>query len=134
QGVVEADECYIGGRPRRMNNSPKIGKRGAGTSKEPVAVLVERNGVAICRPVPNATTVDFRRLAKTFIAGDATLMTDESQIYSGAAENFSGGHHTARHTAGEYARRVSDALMAHNNITELMFALLKRGHYDIFHQ
>jgi hypothetical protein len=134
QGVVEADECYIGGRPRRMNKQPKTGKRGAGTSKEPVAVLVERDGVAVCRPVPNAMPADFRRLAKTFIAGDATLMTDESQIYHGASANFSGGHFTVRHTDGEYARWLDNGLVAHNNTAESFFALLKRGHYGIFHQ
>jgi len=134
KGVVEADECYIGGKPRRMNYGPKAGTRGAGTDKEPVAVLVERDGTAVCRPMPNAVPNDYRRLAKAFIAADATLMTDESVIYNGAAENFSGGHHTVKHSAGEYARRVSDELIAHNNTAESFFALLKRGHYGIFHQ
>lgn len=134
KGTVEADECYVGGKPRRVNNGPKVGVRGAGTSKEPVAVLVERDGVAVCRPVPHATPNDFRRLAKTFIAGDATLMTDESNIYHGADKNFSGGHHTVKHSAGEYARRVHDELVAHNNTAESFIALLKRGHYGIFHQ
>lgn len=134
QGVVEADECYVGGKPRRKNNTHSSGsKRGRGTDKEPVAVLVERDGVAICRSVPNATTRDIQRLAKTFIAGDATLMTDESQIYNGADKNFTGGHHTVKHSAGEYARRITSNLTAHNNTAESFFALLKRGHYGIFH-
>src|SRR5436190_5355187 len=60
QGVVEADECYIGGAPRRQNNEPRTGRRGHGTDKEPVAVLVERDGTAVCMPVPNATPNEYR--------------------------------------------------------------------------
>ena len=61
-------------------------------------------------------------------------MTDESQIYNGADANFSGGHFTVRHTSGEYARNLDNGLVASNNTAESFFALLKRGHYGIFHQ
>jgi transposase-like protein len=133
KGVVEADEAYFGGKPRRMNNDTQPRKPGPKGDKEPVAVLVERDGTAICRPMPNAVPNDYRRLAKAFISSDATLMSDESKIYLGADKHFTGGHHTVKHSRGEYARRVSDDLVAHNNTAESFFALLKRGHYGIFH-
>lgn len=45
-GLVEMDEAYVGGRPRRANrkddNDPK--PRGRGTSKTPVVGAIERGG------------------------------------------------------------------------------------------
>jgi len=133
-GVVEADECYIGGKPRRKNNGPRPGIRGAGTPKEPVSVLVERDGTAICRPIPDVSHNELRREAKHFVAQNSTLMTDDSSIYQGSSEHFAGGHHTVKHSRGEYARKLESGLVAHNNTAESFFALLKRGHYGIFHQ
>src|SRR5438874_1040255 len=50
QGTVEADETYVGGKPRRTNvkkwqaGQPRA--TGRGTKKTPVVVLVERGGKA----------------------------------------------------------------------------------------
>ena len=46
QGIVEADETYVGGKPRKGNkrNDDKPGKRGRGTKKVPVIGAVERGG------------------------------------------------------------------------------------------
>ena len=51
-GIVEADECYIGGKPRKGNNrdDDKPSKRGRGTSKLPVVGVVERNGRVAAKP------------------------------------------------------------------------------------
>jgi transposase-like protein len=46
-GIVEADETYIGGKPRSSNDrawGPKNTKTGRGTSKAMVAGIVERGG------------------------------------------------------------------------------------------
>ncbi len=46
QGIVEADETYVGGKPRKDNrrDDDKLGKRGRGTRKVPVIGAVERGG------------------------------------------------------------------------------------------
>ncbi len=46
QGIVEADETYVGGKPRKDNrrDDDKPGKRGRGTRKVPVIGAVERGG------------------------------------------------------------------------------------------
>jgi transposase-like protein len=46
QGVIEMDETYIGGKPRKTNNkkSTKNNKRGRGTDKAPVVGMIERQG------------------------------------------------------------------------------------------
>lgn len=48
--------------------------------------------------------------------------------------NHPGAHVTVNHGAGEYARMTQSGLVAHTNTAESFFALLKRGHYGIFHQ
>ena len=47
QGIIEADEAYIGGKPRKRNkrkNDEPPTKRGRGTKKTPVIGAVERGG------------------------------------------------------------------------------------------
>ena len=46
QGIIEADEAYIGGRPRKRNRrkDDPPNKRGRGTKKTPVIGAVERGG------------------------------------------------------------------------------------------
>jgi len=41
KGTVEADETYVGGKPRYKGQS----KRGCGTNKTPVVGIVERCGI-----------------------------------------------------------------------------------------
>jgi transposase-like protein len=50
-GIVEMDEVYIGGKPRKGNGpkSAKPSKRGRGTKKLPVVGIVERHGRVITK-------------------------------------------------------------------------------------
>jgi len=50
-GVVEMDETYIGGKPRR--GSGKTNKRGRSTSKTPVVGMIERGGKVKAEVVKN---------------------------------------------------------------------------------
>lgn len=49
--VVEIDEKYLGGKPRKENGVTH--KRGKETSKQPILVMVERNGIALTKVVDN---------------------------------------------------------------------------------
>ena len=49
-GTVEADETYVGGKPRYKGQS----KRGRGTRKRPVMAIVQRNGKVRVRVIPDA--------------------------------------------------------------------------------
>ena len=50
QGIIEADETYIGGKPRKRNeksdDDPK-NKRGRGTKKTPIVGAVQRGGKVV---------------------------------------------------------------------------------------
>ncbi|MFZ1933362.1 MAG: IS1595 family transposase [Thermoguttaceae bacterium] len=64
QGVVEADETYVGGKPRTHSGKPA--PRGRGTTKKPVMVLVERDGAPMpCPWKPSAARPSRVRLPCT---------------------------------------------------------------------
>jgi transposase-like protein len=133
-GTVEADETYVGGKPRRRNyemtGSPtlKRGPRKQG-ALAPVLGIVQRGGNLRLRHTPNVTSKNLY----AFVTGHAwidrsTLMTDENPKYLKPGRRFAGGHHTVSHRIKEYARGP-----AHTNTIESAFALLKRGLYGTFH-
>jgi transposase-like protein len=132
-GTVEVDETYVGGKPRKGDG--KIHKRGRGTDKQPVMVLVERDGDGVhCKPIDKVDGKTLKGEIAVNVAKESVIMTDENSSYRGVGADFDGGHETVNHSAGEYARKNDDGLNVHTNTAESFFALLKRGHYGIFHQ
>jgi hypothetical protein len=86
-GTVEVDETYVGGKPRYRGES----KRGRGTKKKPVMVLVERDGRAHARPVETVDADTLKGTVRELVSPAATLMTDEFRSYEGLASDFAGG-------------------------------------------
>jgi hypothetical protein len=127
-GTVEVDETYVGGKPRPGDG--KVHKRGRGTSKTPVMVLVERDGGAVAMPIESVDAKTLKNEIADNVAKEAIIMTDELASYNGVREGD--GHRTVNHSAGEYARMDSDGVNVHTNTAESFFALLKRGHYGTF--
>jgi transposase-like protein len=129
-GNVEVDETYVGGKPRYKGQS----KRGRGTKKASVVVLVERDGSgARCHPIPNVTKKTLHAEVVSAVAKSATILTDELASYKGIGEKFDGGHQTVNHGKKEYARKTDTGLNINTNTAESFFALLKRGHYGVYH-
>lgn len=123
-GTVEADETYVGGKPRY----PGVSKRGRGTKKTPVVGMVERNGRVHTRVVPNVTAATLKGAIREVIDNQAQIMTDENAAYTGIGAEFAGGHKVVTHSAGEYVRGD-----AHTNTIEGVFSLIKRGMYGVYH-
>jgi transposase-like protein len=123
-GTVEVDETYVGGKPRKGTGPHK---RGRGTDKAPVMVLVERDGSARAFPLPNVTAKTLKNEIAVHVAKEATVMTDELSSYSGIRDT-PGQHRTVKHSAGEYVRIDADGVNVNTNTAESFFALLKRGH------
>ena len=126
-GIIEVDETYIGGKPRPGDGKKR--KRGRGTDKMPVMVLVERGGRAKSRPMKRLTGKNLKKEIIENVDESAAIMTDEYGAYVGLDRHFSGGHHTVNHGAGEYVR---DGIV-HSNTAESFFALFKRGIVGAFH-
>lgn len=132
KGIVEVDETYVGGKPRRgkkdAKGSPIINKRGRGTKKTPVVVLVERGGRVRTRVIEHITAHNLKEAIRANVGHNATINTDELGLYHGIGKEFKGGHKTVNHSRGEYTRGNT-----HVNSGESFFALLKRGVHGTFH-
>jgi transposase-like protein len=125
RGIVEVDETFVGGRRRGSPGRPPAGDR----QKTPVVALVERNGRARAFPVEQLNGATLRRaIAENIEFNGSTLMTDESNLYSGYQAGIM-PHHTVNHSRGEYARGL-----AHTNTVEGFFSLLKRGLVGTYHR
>ena len=127
-GTVEVDETYVGGKPRYPG-----GKRGRGTKKKPVLVLVQRNGEVRAKPIEHVDSETLKGAIAVNVTRKSIVMTDDFSSYDGLDKEYA-GHKTVNHTAGEYVRREKKGPLVHTNTAESFFALLKRGHYGTFHQ
>lgn len=130
-GIVEVDETYVGGNPRK-ENKPKNGeqkknKRGRGTDKTPVVAVVERGGKVRAKKMEHVTAKNLREHVEAHVDSEARIMTDGLPTYRGIHKGFK-SHEVVDHTAGEYANGD-----IHVNTAESWFALLKRGVYGTFH-
>ena len=86
KGIVEADETYIGGKPRKRNRAKDRipHKRGLGTDKTPVIGAIERSGRVMAQVANNDTlTADgIERFITRFVERDGTiLITDQNPGY-----------------------------------------------------
>jgi transposase-like protein len=129
KGTIEMDEAYVGGKPRPGDG--KVHKNGRGTSKAAVVAVVERDGNAHSQPVEHVDTRTLAEVASRVADPSAMLMTDELSSYRGVGAGFA-GHEAVSHSAGEYVR-YQDGAAFHTNTVESFFALLKRGHYGVYH-
>lgn len=130
KGQVEVDETYVGGKPRKGTGKHK---RGRGTKKAPVMVLIERGGNARCRPIENVKGKTLKGEVAVNVAKEAVIMTDEFSSYNGLDKDYA-GHETVNHGTNEFVQRLENGLTVHTNTAESFFALVKRGHYGVYHQ
>ncbi len=130
-GIVEMDEVYIGGKPRK--GGPKGGggeksKRGRGTKKMPVVGIAERRGRVMARVFDKVrlTQTNINAFYKRHVDRAAAIcMTDEFGGYKGLhkiTEHYSVDHKVA-YVAGD----------THTNTIEGFWALVKRSWYGQHH-
>lgn len=122
-GTVEADETYVGGKPR--NRRP--GGQGR-HDKTPVIGVVQRGGEVRFCIMERVTADGLKAALSEHVERSARLMTDESSAYTKLGREFEGGHETVNHGRCEYARGE-----VHSNTIEGAFSLIKRGVYGTFH-
>ncbi len=89
KGIVETDETYVGGKPRKGNkrkdDEPK-NPRGRGTKKTPIIGAVERGGKVVAKDLTGRGVLKFIR---NYVNPDgAVLMTDEYQAYNAVDSAF----------------------------------------------
>lgn len=134
-GVVEMDECYLGGKPRKGNkrdddiNGGNKSTRGRGTKKLPVVGMVERGGRVKAKLVAKTDlkAKNLRDLIHASIdTAKAVLITDEYRGYRGIQPLLP----HARINHGKcYARGI-----IHTNTIESFWAIVKRGILGQYHK
>ncbi len=128
QGIIEADETYIGGKPRKPNKKEdaKPAKRGRGTEKDAIIGAVQRGGkvaAQLAKDLTGRTILDFiRRVVKV---QDSELMTDEYRAYPAIGKEMK--HHIIDHQTQFVEGDV------HTNTIEGFWSLLKRAWYGSHH-
>jgi hypothetical protein len=143
-GIVEADETYFG-----PTEEPKISKQRKGRpykkgsrgprNKRAIVSLVERGGRVRTFHVAVADKETVQGIVRDNISRESRLHTDESKLYFGSDEHFS-GHETVKHTAKEYARTAHyfdkdgrhQKERVHTNSAEGYFSIFKRGMRGVY--
>lgn len=127
-GIVEADETYVGGKLKGHGKGFHV------ENKTPVLTLVERGGEARSRVLDRVTGENIRQALAEEVDASARLMTDENNLYIVPGRTFA-SHETVEHRAREYARpsRVHAAAV-HCNTAEGYFSQLKRSIDGTHHQ
>jgi len=134
-GVLEADETFIGGRPRKhIPQATKPGQRAQDRSthydnKQAVFSIVQRGGKVYSRHIERVTADNLTEIIKSVCAADAHLITDTGVL---AKRKLGIKHSLVNHSADEYVR-YEEGFCVTTNTIEGYFSLLKRGINGVYH-
>lgn len=135
KGTVEVDETYVGGKPRySIPQATKPGQRPqdhySPSRKAAVVSVLQRGGSVRSHHVEKVNAKTIRPIINAMVADDAHLMTDDSTVLKSAGKNRR--HSQVNHSAKEYSRMENGERISTNSV-ESFFAILKRGHYGVYH-
>ena len=128
QGIIEADETYIGGKPRKANKKEdrEPAKRGRGTDKTAVLGAVARGGQVVAEVAMELTGRAIYNFIQHHVnTKESELITDEFHAYTaiGAEMKHQIINHQEQYADGE----------KHTNTIEGFWSLLKRAWYGSHH-
>jgi transposase-like protein len=142
--IVEIDETYVGGKPRKGENKdddnndgvpPTGNKRGRGTNKTPVVGVVDRNNKKVYAKIAlpddkgqKLTGKQLMEILKTVSKqeNNNVIMSDEFKEYDPLSKN------NFVHLRIDHQKAFADGEIHTNNI-ESFWAVLKRAVYGIYH-
>lgn len=125
QGIVEMDETYVGGKPRKFDD--KDNKRGRGTKKIPVVGMVERDGSVRAQISKRITAKKLSQLVRKNVdTKNAILITDEFKGYSRMSKILP-------HLSVDHSKNYGTEVINTNTI-ESFWSLLKRGIMGQYHK
>ena len=122
-GIVEVDEVFIGGAPRRIHGSRQTIKR----QKAIVVGMRERNGRVRPRIVADVSAKTLKSVINENVLPGSRIMTDDWSGYRGLKRE-GWNHESVKHSMYEYVRGD-----VHTNSIEGFFGMLKRGLNGIYH-
>lgn len=140
EAMVEIDEKYIGGKPRKMNGETEPSKRGRGTKKTPVVGVKERSSSHVFAKValPNEegkklTGKQLFNILDSVCKKDATVLTDDFRGYNFMNHKNTNKNNYYRISVNHLESIYSLGNGLHTNGIESFWALLKRGILGIYH-
>ena len=129
QGIIEADETYVGGKPRKKNrrDDDTPNKRGRGTKKTPVLGAVERGGNVVACMTERTRGKDILRFIQANVDPvGSVLVTDEYTPYRAIED-------TMPHAVINHSRAYAEG-DTHTNTMESFWSLLKRAWFGSHHK
>ncbi len=131
QGIIEADETYLGGKEGNKHESKKQHSGRGPTGKTPVVGALEREGqvrAKVADDTKGRTVLGF--ISQSVEVSESSLITDEYTAYVNAHNLMP--HRTVNHSAGQYVDEHDKTL--HTNTIEGFWSLLKRAWYGSHHK
>ncbi len=135
-GVVEADETYVGGKRRKHQlRYAKVGERAEDikspfADKAAVFSVLQRGGRVRSTHLDRVKATTLRSAINELCLPDTHVITDDSTLYRKLKEDRR--HSTVNHNKDEYAR-WDDGVCITTNTIEGFFSLLKRGINGTYH-
>jgi transposase-like protein len=134
-GIVEMDEAYIGGKPRKRNRRSDDPPGGQGvTGKTPIIGAAERGGRVKVKPILKAEREELIGAARAWINPRGTMLTTDEHPGYAAANRFV-AHRTINHSVSYVERDLFTGQFGktHTNTIEGFWAIVKRAIYGQFH-
>lgn len=131
-GIVEADETYVGGKPRFHHHGDRAKQRAAydwHSSKTVVLGAVQRGGEVRLRVAPDATRESVQGFLADVVSDDAeAIYTDAHRSYRGIADRNT-RHEWVDHSRNEWVRG-----QIHTNTAESVWSLFDRSVIGAYHK
>jgi transposase-like protein len=129
EGIVEADETYIGGKNRNRHKDKKVENSQGRSAKDktPVIGVLERGGKIKAKKAKDTSSKTLTSFIKSNVKEGSTVSTDEWIGYKRISEKFN--HLVVTHNSGVYVEGI-----AHTNTLEGFWSLFKRGIIGQYHQ
>lgn len=124
-GHDEVDETHIGGKEKNKHKDKKLNAGRRPVGKQTVVGMKERDGRVFTQAVESTDAPTLQSFVEGYAQEGATVYTDEHRSYQGMTGY---NHEVVNHCAKEFVHG-----MAHTNVIESFWALLKRGYYGVYH-